>query len=69
MNKTISNTLCFDKHEQPNLNEPSTSENRNTPHPNNREKTLTQEQKINLENLKIIMNKQKTTLLPLRNIE
>ena len=64
---TISDTLCFDKQKQSNRNKPPTSENRNTTHLNNREKTLTQEQKINLENLKRIMNEQKTTLPSLRN--
>ena len=44
-------------------------ENRNTTQPNNTEQTLTQEQKINLENLKRIMNGEKTTLPSLRNIE
>ena len=33
------------------------------------EQTLTQEQKVNLENSKRIMNGKKTTLPPLRNIE
>ena len=35
----------------------------------NPEQTLTQEQKVNLENLKRIMGSEKTTLLSLRNIE
>ena len=37
-------------------NQPPTSENRNTTQPNNLEQTLIQEQKVNLENLKRIMN-------------
>ena len=66
---TVSDTLGFDRHEQSSRNKPPTSENRNTTHPNNTEQPLTQEQKINLEDLKRIMNEQKTTLPSLRNIE
>ena len=54
--------------EQSNLNESLISENRNTT-PNYTEQTPTQEQKINLEKLKRIMNEQKSTLPSLRNIE
>ena len=43
-------------------------QNRNTTHTKT-EHTLTQEQKINSENLKRIMNKKKTTLPSLRNME
>ena len=50
----------MDKQEQSNQNEPPTSENRNTTHPNNTEQTLTQELKIHLENFKGIMNEKKT---------
>ena len=42
----------IDEQEQSNRNKPSTSENSNTTHPNNVKKTVTQEQKLNLENLK-----------------
>ena len=38
------------------------SENRNTTTPNNTEQILTQENKIDLENVNKIMNEQKTTL-------
>ena len=58
----ISDTPSIDKQEQSNRNEPPTSENRNTTQPNTTEQTLTQKQKINLENLKKIMNEKKTTL-------
>ena len=44
------------KLEQSNRNEPPTSENKSTTHPNNTEQILTHEQKLNLENLKRIMN-------------
>ena len=57
------------KQKQSNRNEPPTSENGNTTKPNNALQTLTQEQKVNLENLKRIMNSEKTTLPSLRNIE
>ena len=51
-----------------------TSENENTvlpnnTQPNNHKETLSQEQKINLENVQRIMNSEKTTLASLRNIE
>ena len=39
----------------------------NNTQPNNTEQTLTQEQKVNLENLKRIINGKKTTLPSLRN--
>ena len=62
------------KQKQSNKNEPQTSANENTtlPNdtlPNNQEETLSQEQKINLENVKRIMNSEKTILPSLRNIE
>ena len=49
-------------------------ENGNTTQPNNAqsnnsEQTLSQEQKLNLENLKRIMNSEKTTLPSLRNMD
>ena len=37
--------------------------------PNNPEQTLSQEQKLNLENLKRMLNSEKTTLPSLRNIK
>ena len=57
-----------------NENEQLTSENENTTlpnnaQPNNHKETLSQEQKINLENVQRIMNSEKTTLPSLRNIE
>ena len=60
--------------EQSNEKEPQTSANENTTLPNdtlsnNQEETLSQEQKVNLENLKRIMNSEKTILPSLRNIE
>ena len=66
---TISDTLCFHKQVQSNRNEPPNLENRNTIQPHNKEQTLIQEQKIDFENLKRIMNEQRTTLPPRRNIE
>ena len=54
--------------------EPQKSANQNTTLPkytlsNNQEETLSQEQKVNLENVKRIMNTEKTILPSLRNIE
>ena len=62
------------KQKQPNENERLTSENENTTLPNDiqsssHKETLSEEQKINLENVKRIMNSEKTTLPSLRNIE
>ena len=62
------------KQKQSDKKEPQTSANENTtlPNdtlPNNQEEALSQEQKINLENVKRIMNSEKTTLPSLRNIE
>ena len=59
---------------QCNEKEPQTSANENTTLPNhtlsnNQEETLSQEQKVNLENVKRIMNSEKTILPSLRNIE
>ena len=70
----VPDTLRINKQNQANRNEPPTSENGNTTQPysaqlNNTEQTLTQEQKVNLESLKGIMNGEKTTLPSLRNIE
>ena len=74
VSNSISDTPSINKEKQPNQNEPPTSENRNATQPNNAqpnnpEQTLTQEQKVNLENLKRIMNGEKTTLPPLRKLE
>ena len=62
------------KQKQSNEKEPQTSANENTTLPNgtlsnNQEETLSQEQKLNLENVKGIMNSEKTILPSLRNIE
>ena len=46
-----------------------TSENKKITQPNNPEQTVSQVQKVNLENLKRILNGWKTTLPSLRNIE
>ena len=67
-------TPSGDKQKQFNETELLTLENENTtlPHdtlPSNQEETLTQEQKINQENVKRFMSCEKTTLLSLRNIE
>ena len=55
------------KQKQSNEKEPQTSANENTKLPNdtlsnNQEETLSQEQQVNLENVKRIMNSEKTTL-------
>ena len=62
------------KQKQSNEKEPQTPVNENTTLPNdtlsnNQEETLSQEQKVNLENVKRIMNSEKTILPSLRNIE
>ena len=59
---TTSDTPRINKQKQSKRNELKTSENRNSTQPNNREKTLAQEQKVNLENLKRIMNWEKIIL-------
>ena len=46
-----------------------TPHNQRTHNQTTQDKTLTQEQKVNLENLKRIMNSEKATLPSLRNIE
>ena len=66
---TITDIPSTEKHEQSNRNESPISEDRNTPTPNNTAQTLTKEQKINLKNLKKIMNERKITLPSLRNRE
>ena len=62
------------RNKKSNWNKPPTSENENATQlnntqPKNTEQTPTQEQKINLENFKRIMNGEMTTLPSLRNIE
>ena len=62
------------KQKQPNRNELPTSENENARLPNsaqpsNSKEILSQEQKINIKNVKKIMNSEKTNLPSLRNIE
>ena len=72
-NRTL-DTSRVDKQKQPNRNELPSSENGNATHPskaqtNNTKETLSKEQMMNLENLKRIMNSEKTTLPSLRIIE
>ena len=73
---TISDTPRTDKQNQSNQNEPLISENRNATktnvtQPDNTMQTLTQKQKINLENLKRIMNggKDELTITKKRRME
>ena len=71
---TVPDTSSGVKQKQSNENELPTSENENTTLPNdtlpsNHEETLSQEQKINLENVKRIISSEKTTRPSLRNIE
>ena len=55
LNETlIQNKTNHDKQEQSNRNEPQTNKNRNTTYPASTEQILTQEEKINFENLKRI---------------
>ena len=73
-NDTVLDTLRIIKEKQLNRKEPPTSENGNSTQPNNAhtnnpKETLSHEQKLNLENLKRIMNREKTNLPSLRNIE
>ena len=73
-NNTLPGTSKINKQKQPILNESPTSENGNPTQPNtaqqnNPKQTLSQEHKLNLENLKRILNSEKTTLPSLRNIE
>ena len=67
-------TLSGVKQKQSNEKESQTSANENTTLPkdtlsNNQEEALSQEQKVNLKNVKRIMNSEKTILPSLRNIE
>ena len=62
------------KQKKSNEKEPQTLANKNTTLPNNtlqnnQEETLSQEQKVNLENVKRMMSSEKTILPSLRNIE
>ena len=59
----MSDTQSIDKREQSNRSEPPTAENRNTAQLNSTKQTLTDEQKINLESLKRIMNEEKGNLV------
>ena len=68
-NKTLSDGASTNKQEPSNRNESQISENRNLTTPNNTEQTPTHKRKINIENLKIILNEQKTTLPSQSNIE
>ena len=71
---TVPDTPSGVKQKQSDEKEPQTSANENTtlPNdtlPNNQEETLSQEQNVNLENVKRIMSTEKTILPSLRNIE
>ena len=66
---TVPDTSNINKQKYPNLSEPPTSENGKPTQPDNPEQTLSQEQKVNLEHIKRIMNSEKTTLPSLGNIE
>ena len=71
---TVPDTSGSVKQKQSNAKELQTSANENTTAPNdilpnNQEETLSQEQKVNLENVKRIMSNEKTILPSLRNIE
>ena len=70
---TVSDTSGV-KQKQSNVKELPTSENENTTLPNdtlssNHEETLSQEQKINLENVKRIMSSEKTTIIKKHRIK
>ena len=71
---TVPDTSSGVEQKQSNEKEPQASANENTTLPNdtlsnNQEETLSQEQKVNLENVKRIINSEKTILPSLRNIE
>ena len=73
-NNTLAGTSNINKQNQAIRKKQPTPENGNpiqpnTAQPNNPEQTLSQEQKLNLKNLKRIMNSGKTTIPSLRNIE
>ena len=70
----VPDTPCGVKQKQSNEKEQQISANENTTLPdntlpNNQDETLSQEQKVNLENVKRIMNSEKTILPSLRNVE
>ena len=64
---TVTEMLDTEKQELPNRIETQINNNRNTIQPNSTERTLTKEDKMNVETIKIIMSKKKTTLPSLRN--
>ena len=71
---TLTGTSNINKHYQSIRKEPPNLENENstqpnTAQPNKPEQTLSQEQKLNLKNIKKIMNSEIITLPSLRNIE
>ena len=66
---TIPDTSSGVNQKQHTRNELPTFENENATLPRNPKETLSQEQKTNLENVKRILNSEKTNLLSLRNIE
>ena len=71
---TVPDTSSGVKQKQSNEKELQTSANESTTPPNdtlpsNQEETVSQEQKINLENVKRIISSEKTILPLLRNIE
>ena len=71
---TAPDTSSINNENQPNRNQSPILENGNTTPPNNAQpnnpkQPLTQEQKVNIENLKRIMGSEKTTLPSLRNKE
>ena len=73
-NNTLPGTSNINKQNQSTRKEPQTLENENSTRPNTAQPTkpeqiLSQEQKLNLENLKRIMNSEKISLPSLRNIE
>ena len=70
-NNTVPESSRIIKQKQPNRTELPISENGNASQRTTKQpkKTLSQEQKVNLENLKRIMNSEKTTLASFRNIE
>ena len=66
-NITVPDTSRIKKQNQSKRNKPPTSENGNATQPNNAQpnnlkQTISQEQKVNLENLNRVMNSEKTTL-------
>ena len=71
---TVPDTSRINKEKQPNRSKPPNSENGNATQannalPNNSKQALSDEQKVNQESLKGIINREKTALLSLRNIK